>query len=305
MPRLAIKVDVDTDRGTRDGVIPLANLLHRHQIPATFLFSLGPDNMGKSIYRVFQPGFFKKVMRTRVASQLGMRAMLNGTLLPAPQLGRRHGDVMRKVRDLGFEIGVHCHDHYQWQNQLCQMSLAETRAEFAKAVAEFERIFATRPQTAGAPGWQCTDRSLQVYDEFGLTYASDTRGRRPFIPRMAGRLFATPQFPTTLPTLDELLGRPEFPEDTLVDHYLSLLAAGPADHVMTIHAELEGLHYLGFMDSLLDRARSAGVAFYNLGEAAAQRRGAHASALPVNDIQFQEIDGRSGTLAVQAADIAP
>ena len=54
-PLLALKVDVDTDRGTREGVPALVRLLEEFGIPATFLFSLGPDNTGKSITRIFRP----------------------------------------------------------------------------------------------------------------------------------------------------------------------------------------------------------------------------------------------------------
>jgi len=299
MFRLAIKVDVDTDRGTRDGVLPLARLLLQHQVPAVFLFSLGPDNMGKSVYRVFQPGFVKKVMRTRVVNQLGARSLLNGTLFPAPHLGRRHGAAMREVRDMGFETGIHCHDHYRWQNHVRRMSLEQTREEFCKAVAEFDRIFGAPPETAGAPGWQCTAHSLQVYDEFKLAYASDTRGATPFLPCLGARVFATPQLPTTLPTLDELLGRPEFPEERLLDHYLALLTAESRDHVMTIHAELEGLHYLTFLQNLLERARQAGVVFYSLREEARRLEQIGLGRLPLCEIRMAEVDGRAGTLATQ------
>ena len=61
--RLAIKIDVDTDRGTREGIAPLARAMDRHSIRGTFLFSLGPDNTGRAIRRVFRPGFFSKVSR--------------------------------------------------------------------------------------------------------------------------------------------------------------------------------------------------------------------------------------------------
>jgi peptidoglycan/xylan/chitin deacetylase (PgdA/CDA1 family) len=300
MSRLAIKVDVDTDRGTRDGILPLAKLLQGLQVPALFLFSLGPDNMGKSISRIFQPGFFKKMTRTRVASQYGLRTLLNGTLLPAPHLGQRYGNLMREVRGMGFETGIHCYDHYRWQNYIRRMSLEETRAEFNLAVTEFERIFDVRPNVAGAPGWQCTEHSLQIYDELGLKYASDTRGQTPFLPRMGERVFATPQLPTTLPTLDELLGRPEYPEDRLVNKYLSLVAGEPRDHVMTIHAELEGLHYLPFLTSLLKRSRHVGLEFYSLGEKAEQLRHRSSAFLPVCNVHMSEIAGRSGTLAMQS-----
>ncbi len=303
MVRLAIKVDVDTDRGTRDGVVPLARLLLRHQVPAVFLFSLGPDNMGKSVYRMFQPGFFKKVMRTRVVGQLGPRALLNGTLFPAPHLGRRHAAILRQVRDMGFETGIHCNDHYRWQNHLHHMSLEETRQEFARATAEYERIFGVSADTAGAPGWQCSADSLQVYDEYKILYASDARGSFPFMPRIGSRAFLTPQIPTTLPTLDELLGRPEFPQNGLVDHYLALLNTDRCDHVMTIHAELEGLHHLSFLDQLLKRARATGIEFFSLHEEAKRIRQLGVDRLPTCEIRMAEIDGRSGTLATQAAEV--
>ena len=110
---VALKVDVDTDRGTREGVLPLARLLGEFGVPACFLFSLGPDNTGKAIRRVFRPGFFQKVSRTSVVQMYGIRTLLNGTLLPAPHIGRRNADIMRAVRDAGFETGIHCHDHFR------------------------------------------------------------------------------------------------------------------------------------------------------------------------------------------------
>ena len=50
---IAIKIDVDTERGTRLGVPNLLKLLKNLAIPATFLFSLGPDNTGRAIRRIF------------------------------------------------------------------------------------------------------------------------------------------------------------------------------------------------------------------------------------------------------------
>src|SRR6185369_5720657 len=96
--RLALKVDVDTDRGTREGVPNLLADLQAFNAPACFLFSLGPDQTGRAITRVFRPGFFKKVSRTSVVQIYGVRTLLNGTLLPAPHIGRRNAGTMRDVR---------------------------------------------------------------------------------------------------------------------------------------------------------------------------------------------------------------
>src|ERR1051325_7901824 len=166
--RLALKVDVDTDRGTREGVPNLVADLKEVGAPACFLFSLGPDQTGRAITRVLRPGFFKKVSRTSVVSSYGVRTLLNGTLLPAPHIGRRNAAVMREVRAAGFETGIHAYNHYRWQDYVQTMPLEAVRAEFVAARAEYLRIFGEEACTAGAAGWQSNGKSREVYDEANL-----------------------------------------------------------------------------------------------------------------------------------------
>jgi len=294
---LAIKVDVDTDRGTRIGVPNLLSLFDEFDVKATFLFSLGPDNTGRAIKRIFRPGFFSKVKRTSVVNVYGIRTLLNGVLLPGPHVGSRNEAVMRRVRDKGHEPGIHCYDHIRWQDGLMKMTGSEVREEFGKARKEYERIFGGPARTAGAAGWQANAVSLGVYDEAGLLYASDTRGTHPFFPRAGGRTFKTLQIPTTLPTLDELLGRPEYPEERLADHYLSLLKPS-FPNVLTIHAELEGMKYIALFREFLERARSGDRRIVLLRDLAAGFLNDPAS-IPSCDLVPGMVDGRSGTLAVQ------
>jgi undecaprenyl phosphate-alpha-L-ara4FN deformylase len=288
---------VDTDRGTREGVPAIVELLRRRGVPATFLFSLGPDNTGKAIRRVFRPGFLKKVRRTKVTQLYGWRTLLSGTLLPAPRIGRRNESVLRAVKQAGFPVGIHCHDHCRWQDYLHSLSLDETRIEFGKAVNEFTRIFGEKPRAAGAPGWQASANSFQVYDEHQLLYGSDCRGVSPFFPRVNGPVFSTLQLPTTLPTLDELLGRPEYPEKGIVAHYLSLLSP-EIPNVITVHAEIEGMRKAALFEVLVDSWQSHGVEFATL-EKIAEHCLQHRERVPISDVRSGEIDGRSGTLACQ------
>jgi undecaprenyl phosphate-alpha-L-ara4FN deformylase len=295
--RLALKVDVDTDRGTRIGVPNLVADLNKFSAPASFLFSLGPDQTGRAITRIFRPGFFKKVSRTNVVQLYGIRTLLNGTVLPAPHIGRRNTAVMRRVRDAGFEIGIHCYNHYRWQDYVHKMPVAAVRGQFAAAPAEFLRIFGTEAHTAGAPGWQSNARSRQVYDEAGLLYASDVRGSTPFFPRIDGRVFQTLEIPCTLPTFDELLGRPEYPEQKIVEHYLSLLRPD-RPNVFTLHAEIEGMGKRSLFQSLVAACYNSGVEFIRLDDLARDLLH-NRSAIPVCDQHAEEIDGRSGPVATQ------
>jgi undecaprenyl phosphate-alpha-L-ara4FN deformylase len=297
--RLALKVDVDTDRGTREGVPNLVADCQEVGAPACFLFSLGPDQTGRAITRVLRPGFFQKVSRTSVVEIYGLRTLLNGTLLPAPHIGRRNAATMRAVRDAGFEVGIHCYNHYRWQDYVQTMSLEEVREEFLAARAEFLRIFGAEAATAGAAGWQSNARSREIYDEAGLLYASDTRGGAPFFPRINGKVFRTLEIPSTLPTFDELMGRPEYPDDRIVAHYLSLLR-DDRPNVFTLHAEIEGMGRRQLFRDLLAACRSQEVEFIRL-DALAKELLAHRAAIPTRDQVLAEIDGRSGVVATQAA----
>jgi peptidoglycan/xylan/chitin deacetylase (PgdA/CDA1 family) len=294
---LALKVDVDTDRGTREGVPKLVADLQAHHAPACFLFSLGPDQTGRALSRIFRPGFFQKVRRTSVVEIYGVRTLLHGTLLPAPHIGQRNGHIMRAVREAGFEVGIHCYNHYRWQDHVQTMSPAEVAVEFDAARAEFRRIFGSEAHTAGAAGWQSTARSREVYERAGLLYASDTRGTAPFFPRVDGRVFNTLEIPSTLPTFDELMGRPEFPDGAIVDHYVSLLREDRLN-VFTLHAEIEGMGRRKLFQELLGACKRKRVKYVRLDEFARELL-ADRAAIPVCDQVFAAIDGRSGTVATQ------
>ena len=296
---LAIKVDVDTDRGTRVGVPRLLDLFDEFGIKATFLFSLGPDNTGRAIRRIFRPGFFSKATRTNVVAVYGLRTLLNGVLWPGPHIGRRNGAILRAARDRGHEVGIHCYDHIRWQDGLARMSRAEVYAEFDKARREFERVFGGPAQTAGAAGWQANALSLAAYDDASLLYATDTRGTHAFFPRANGIVFKTLQIPTTLPTLDELLGRPEHPEERLAEQYLSWLRPGQLN-ALTAHAEIEGMIKIDLFSALLAQAQKRDVHFVRLDDLARELL-CERDRIPVGELIQGEVDGRSGTLAVQKA----
>lgn len=294
---IAIKIDVDTDRGTRIGVPNLLKFFAEMDIQATFLFSLGPDNTGRAIKRIFRPGFLKKVSRSSVVSVYGIRTLLNGTLLPAPHIGQRNQAIMYQAYQDGHEVGIHCYDHIRWQDGLAKMTQEEVNAEFEKARAEFQRIFHFKANTAGAAGWQANELSLAAYDEAQLLYASDARGSCPFFPRVKNKVFKTLQIPGNLPTLDELLGRPEYPLERLVDFYLDQLI-DDAPNVFIAHAEIEGMKYLSWFKEFIQKAKSRNIQFVTV-ETIAKQCLSGVNKAPICDLIQGGMDGRSGTMAIQ------
>ena len=96
--KLGLKIDVDTLRGSREGVPRLVQALRARGAGATFLFSLGPDHTGRAIRRAFRRGFVGKVARTSVLEHYGLKTLLYGTLLPGPDIGRRCAAELRAAR---------------------------------------------------------------------------------------------------------------------------------------------------------------------------------------------------------------
>jgi undecaprenyl phosphate-alpha-L-ara4FN deformylase len=302
---IALKIDVDTYRGTREGVPRLAQVLTRVGAGATFLFSVGPDHTGRAIKRVFRPGFMGKVKRTSVVEHYGIKTLMYGVLLPGPHIGKRCRSFMHEIARSGFEVGVHTYDHIKWQDAVASASEPWTRRELTLALDEFVAIFAQRPVVHGAAGWQVNAYVPTLEQELGFRYASDTRGVCPFVPvvdgwpmGLPGSEVAVPQLPTTLPTLDELIGRPDLDGVDPVDHLLALTEAdAERDHVFTLHAELEGGAYLESFERLLRTWRARGV---NLIDLATYAGTLDVNKLPRCKIVAGTVPGRSGVLASQA-----
>lgn len=303
--RIALKIDVDTYRGTVEGVPRLIALLEKYRAGATFLFSLGADHTGRAIKRVFRPGFFGKVSRTSVVEHYGIRTLLYGTLLPGPDIGRKCAATMRAVAEAGFEAGIHTWDHVKWQDGVGtdehHASNEWTERQMHLACERFAEIFSAPARTHGAAGWQMNPHAFRLTQRLGFDYGSDTRGTHPFIPVVRGEITLCPQIPSTLPTLDELIGLDRVTADNVHQRVLeqSASAVSVHGHVYTLHAELEGMKLLPVFERLLQGWRARGDELVATRDIAA---GLHLEALPHHDIEWREVPGRSGTLAAQGAE---
>jgi undecaprenyl phosphate-alpha-L-ara4FN deformylase len=286
--KLALKIDVDTLRGTREGVPNLVEILRRHGAGATFVFSVGPDLTGRAALRLLRSG---------VASHYSLRTLLYGTLLPPPDIGRRAGDVMRRVRDAGFETGLHAWAAVRWRGHASRAAAAWVEAEMQRALDRYAEILGERPGMHAAAGWQMSAHALRMTQRLSFDYASDGRGTHPHLPVWRGELIRCPQFPTTLPTLDELLARDGISVDSVAAHLLERTAEAPAaGHVFTLRAELEGRSLAPVLERLIVGWKAQG---YALVPVRALRDAVEPLALPRCEAEVGTLPGTAGTLLLQ------
>lgn len=291
LAKLAVKVDVDTLRGYKEGMPRMLDLFKRHSLHASIFFSFGPDNSGKAIRRIFRRGFISKMLRTKAPSTYGLRTLMYGTLLPAPLIVPSAPDIfVRAIKD-GHDCGVHAWDHVYVQDRLSKISKEEFKSLFDKAASMFETLSGTKPRSCAAPGWQISKASLDVQQEMMLDYCSDVRGYFPFIPVFEGRKFSPVQIPTTLPTMDEIYGLPGINDETIPSFWLK--GMDKEWNVLTVHAEMEGMSKLGVFEKFITMAEEHGTEFFTLLDYAK-----NSNPMCCN-INMGTLTGRAGRLAIQ------
>ena len=298
---VAFKIDVDTYQGLKLGVPRLVRMLEREGAAASFFVSMGPDNSGKAISRVFRNrGFAGKMFRTNAVSMYGLRTVLSGTILPARPIALGLPEVVREVARAGFEVGVHGYDHVRWQDRIDDLGEAGIRAELEDAFEVYKAIFHEPAKSFAAPGWRTNQIALKLLDAMGLGYHSDTRGRFPFRCAIDGVTLATLEIPTTLPTLDEVMGRADLPDAAAIRSFYLDQFKGDALNVHTIHAETEGMSQLESFTALVRALKERGASFVRLDQVAARHKPPE---LPICSVICDYLPGRAGWISAQGAEI--
>ena len=295
--RVGLRVDVDTFRGTRHGVPRLIDLFARHNVRATFFMSVGPDNMGRHLWRLLKPAFLIKMLRSNAASLYGWDILLRGTFWPGPRIGERLREYVKLPHITGHEVGLHAWDHYRWQVDIENFSAAQLQQQIELGFNMLGDIIGTAPRCSAAAGWRCNERALLAKEYFNFQFNSDCRGTSIFSPKVGDRTL-TPQIPVTLPTYDEVIGKAGITAANFNDYLLPLFKPQQLN-VYTIHAEVEGIALHKQFDELLRRAKDNGIYFCPLGELLE-----HDRLLPKCPLVEQEMIGREGWLATQGFELS-
>jgi undecaprenyl phosphate-alpha-L-ara4FN deformylase len=284
MPDLALKVDVDTFRGMKEGVPAIAEILADYGLKASFFISFGPDRSGLAMLQLLRPSFLKKMIRTNAPGLYGWKTALYGTLLRAPMIGIDFPEITQGLIKAGHEVACHAWDHRLWQDWLFLMSRNSIEAWFAKMVGAYFQIMGSLPKAFGAPSWVMNNKSLKVAATYNLSYLSCTRAPEPFVFAENSMI----EVPSNMPCIEEVGA----------DGVMAAIkdkAEGIVPQVLPIHAEVEGMMFQGQFRKMLDLALSLGYRICLVQDIAT---GLDKDKLPVRPLNMGLIPGRAFKCAV-------
>ena len=287
---------MDTKVGLVRGVPRLMAMFDRLGVKASFYIAMGPDNSGRALVRVFKPGFVQKQLRSDAAGAYGPVTMMYGLVLPGPIIAGSAPQLFRQLLDQGHEVGLHGWDHVFWHDRMRRLPDGRIRAHLGRAWRLYRDITGVPPTSFASPGWQITPGAFKALADMGITHVSCARGDKPFRPLWQGQALPILELPTTMPTLDEVLGRAGVVQATAAQYLAGLIKPGSLN-VFTLHGEVEGRAMAPVLERFIALLLAQGVEFQTLAQAAAPEM----ENAPVDEIAWALVPGRAGEVAWQAS----
>ena len=231
LARIVLKIDVDSC-AARAKACRTSRASSTASTRATFLFSLARSHGLGAAARV-PPRLPEESVAHVGGRALRREAADVRRAAASPDIGRRAIADMRAIHEAGFECGIHTWDHVYWQDNVRARDRDWTAREMQKSHARFIEVFGAPPVTHGAAGWQMNDSAFEQIDAWGCaTHPTAAPFAVPAV--VNGRTLSHVQMPTTLPTLDEVLGIDGVDTHNVAAHILKFTETNPHDQVFTL-----------------------------------------------------------------------
>lgn len=288
--RVALRVEVNSLRGLREGIPNIMRLFHEYQVRATFFFPLGFADEGLS------PHYVWRHRRTR-----GWGPLLQGALKPAGSFVDEATEQIVRARENGHEVGVFGLSPRVWA-RLGYLGEDRVARECETLWESVSSLYGDDDVPLATPEWQSSPALIADLRRRRCAYSSTTRGRFPFLPLLQGQDNQVVEIPTTLPTADELLASEGVNEDNVHEFlFADSRRLLPAGHVYAASAEREGLDLYPLLEKMLVMWRGQSGSIGALGDMLKEM---DAASVPTHRVGWDTPAGATRAMAAQSLPVS-
>jgi len=209
----ALRIDIDSLKGLREGVPKLLDTLSKYDMKASFFSVMGweGDFLSTVKYRIIRAkahtpstDFVGRLGSTDKQSSLKLTKFVSGysellRCLFFPVKFSHEKDILYMIKEEGHELGVHGYVHVKWHN----LKKNEAEKEFQQMTSSYEKLFGERPKGFASPRFISNNTVRELTEKHGFKYSSLTYGEKPFFPVLNGQLCSHVEIPVTIDMIDD------------------------------------------------------------------------------------------------------
>lgn len=167
----SLRIDVESDKGIKEGLPRILDLLKRYNIKASFYLTMGGES------NLFELLFYrKKLGGERNIKVFSFSEKLRMALFPRDFVKKNKG-VLRRILKEGHELGIHGWKHRRWSRSLERINVG---SDINKAKIKYEKIFNKKPESFCSPAFRINNKVIYELNRQGFRIISDLDGDKPF-----------------------------------------------------------------------------------------------------------------------------
>jgi peptidoglycan/xylan/chitin deacetylase (PgdA/CDA1 family) len=292
--KLALRIDVDTAAGMRDGVPFMLDALERYDMYATFFITGKECGRGAFLRRWRDPHYrarYRKLGLPKLARFAWRSLCAGGRVMSSCP------EVIQRIEQDGHELGLHGFDHGWWADHVWTADARELEEEMERAYLASTEVTMSTLLPWASPAWRTTEHVVKHVQKFGVQYLAEAWGREPFVTVVADGEIPLVHLPITLPGFEGLVFQDGLEPVDAIEAVLDAIGNRPSA-AMCMHGYFEGILQRDLFTGFLEGCKSRGLATVTFAHAADRFAGS-LDQLPRCRLDRAGIPGYAGQVSVQ------
>ncbi|MAG01700.1 hypothetical protein CMI42_00005, partial [Candidatus Pacearchaeota archaeon] len=166
MKSFTLRIDLESDKGIKEGLPRLLDLMKKYNIKASFYLSMGGES---NILELLKYRNKLKTSNERKIRIWSLKEKLRMVLFPRDFV-KENKKTLKRILEEGHELGLHGWKHREWSRGLERININNT---IDKSINTYIRLFGKKPTSFASPGFNVNNKVLEILEKNKIKFISD------------------------------------------------------------------------------------------------------------------------------------